>query len=181
MEYRKMGRTGLKVSAFCLGTMTFGKQVDEPTSMRIIERALDLGVNFIDTADMYVNGVTEQIVAKANLPLVNPVCSDKTATLAGVSWMFSCAPSDAAIARVLVDAVVAEMKGPGDKCVLLATTDHESRMTAREVVREFSRRGRRPPRGLPPSLSPARRPGRLAPRRPSPRRPGPGPRGRTGS
>ncbi len=65
MEYRKMGRTGLKVSALCLGTMTFGKQIDEPASIRIIERALDLGVNFIDTADMYVNGVTERIVAKA--------------------------------------------------------------------------------------------------------------------
>jgi aryl-alcohol dehydrogenase (NADP+) len=65
MEYRKMGRTGLKVSSLCLGTMTFGKQVDEPTSLGIIERALDLGVNFVDTADMYVNGVTEQIVAKA--------------------------------------------------------------------------------------------------------------------
>jgi aryl-alcohol dehydrogenase (NADP+) len=65
MQYRKMGRTGLKVSALCLGTMTMGKQVDEPTSIRIIERALDLGVNFIDTADLYVNGVTEQIVAKA--------------------------------------------------------------------------------------------------------------------
>jgi aryl-alcohol dehydrogenase (NADP+) len=65
MEYRKMGRTGLKVSALCLGTMTFGKQVDEPTSIGLIERALDLGVTFIDTADMYVNGVTEQIVAKA--------------------------------------------------------------------------------------------------------------------
>jgi aryl-alcohol dehydrogenase (NADP+) len=65
MEYRKMGRTGLKVSSLCLGTMTMGKQIDEPTSLAIIERALDLGVNFIDTADMYVNGVTEQIVAKA--------------------------------------------------------------------------------------------------------------------
>jgi aryl-alcohol dehydrogenase (NADP+) len=65
MEYRKLGRTGLKVSSLCLGTMTFGKQVDEATSLAIIERALDLGVTFIDTADMYVNGVTEQIVAKA--------------------------------------------------------------------------------------------------------------------
>jgi aryl-alcohol dehydrogenase (NADP+) len=65
MEYRKMGRTGLKVSALCLGTMTFGKQVEEATSIAIVERALDLGVTFIDTADMYVNGVTEQIVAKA--------------------------------------------------------------------------------------------------------------------
>jgi aryl-alcohol dehydrogenase (NADP+) len=65
MHYRKMGRTGLKVSAICLGTMTLGKQVDEPTSLRLIDRAIDLGVNFIDTADMYVNGVTERIVAKA--------------------------------------------------------------------------------------------------------------------
>jgi aryl-alcohol dehydrogenase-like predicted oxidoreductase len=65
MEYRKMGRTGLKVSALCLGTMTMGKQVDEATALSIIERAIDLGVNFIDTADLYVNGVTEQIVAKA--------------------------------------------------------------------------------------------------------------------
>ncbi|RJQ57789.1 MAG: aldo/keto reductase [Desulfobacteraceae bacterium] len=65
MEYRKMGRTGLKVSAFCLGTMTFGRQVPDEESIKIIQRAIDLGVNFIDTADMYVNGVTEEIVAKA--------------------------------------------------------------------------------------------------------------------
>jgi aryl-alcohol dehydrogenase (NADP+) len=65
MEYRKMGRTGLKVSALCLGTMTFGRQLEEKESNRIIERALDAGVNFLDTADMYVNGVTEQIVGKA--------------------------------------------------------------------------------------------------------------------
>jgi len=65
MEYRKMGRTGLKVSSFCLGTMTFGRQVEEKESLRIIDRALDGGVNFIDTADMYVNGVTEQIVGQA--------------------------------------------------------------------------------------------------------------------
>ncbi len=65
MEYRKMGRTGLKVSAFCLGTMMFGRQVQEEESIEIIQKAIDLGVNFIDTADMYVNGVTEEIVAKA--------------------------------------------------------------------------------------------------------------------
>lgn len=65
MHYRNMGRTGLKVSALCLGTMTMGKQVDEATSLAIIARAIDLGVTFLDTADMYVNGVTERIVAKA--------------------------------------------------------------------------------------------------------------------
>ncbi|GHU07740.1 voltage-gated potassium channel [Betaproteobacteria bacterium] len=65
MEYRKMGRTGLKVSAFCLGTMMLGKQVDEPESIRIIQKAVDEGINFIDTADMYANTVTEQIIGKA--------------------------------------------------------------------------------------------------------------------
>jgi aryl-alcohol dehydrogenase-like predicted oxidoreductase len=65
MEYRKVGRTGLKVSAFCLGTMTFGKQIEEPESLRIVQKAIDAGVTFIDTADMYANGVTEQILAKA--------------------------------------------------------------------------------------------------------------------
>ena len=65
MEYRKVGRTGLKVSTFCLGTMMFGRQVDEPESLRIIRRAIDNGVTFIDTADMYANGWTEEILGKA--------------------------------------------------------------------------------------------------------------------
>ncbi|MBW1960339.1 MAG: aldo/keto reductase [Deltaproteobacteria bacterium] len=65
MEYRKMGRTGLKVSSFCLGTMTFGRQVEEKESIRIIDAAIDAAVNFIDTADIYVNGLTEEILSKA--------------------------------------------------------------------------------------------------------------------
>ena len=65
MEYRKVGRTGLKVSTFCLGTMMFGRQVDEAESLRIIRRAIDNGVTFIDTADMYANGGTEEILGKA--------------------------------------------------------------------------------------------------------------------
>jgi aryl-alcohol dehydrogenase-like predicted oxidoreductase len=65
MQYRKMGRTGLKVSSFCLGTMTFGRPVEENEAIKIIHAAIDAGVNFIDTADMYANGVTEEIVAKA--------------------------------------------------------------------------------------------------------------------
>ncbi len=56
MLYEKMGRTGLKASTFCLGTMNFGSQVDEKGAIQIIERALDAGVNFFDTADVYVNG-----------------------------------------------------------------------------------------------------------------------------
>jgi aryl-alcohol dehydrogenase-like predicted oxidoreductase len=53
MDYRKLGRTGLKVSELCLGTMTFGWGADEPTSHAILDRAFDVGINFLDTADVY--------------------------------------------------------------------------------------------------------------------------------
>ncbi len=65
MQYRKVGRTGLKVSEICLGTMTFGNQVDEPEAIKIIERALDSGINFFDTADVYAEGMSEEIVGGA--------------------------------------------------------------------------------------------------------------------
>jgi aryl-alcohol dehydrogenase-like predicted oxidoreductase len=65
MEYRKLGRTGLKVSTYCLGTMTFGRQIEEPKARLIIDAAIDRGVTFIDTADMYVNGETERILGRA--------------------------------------------------------------------------------------------------------------------
>ena len=53
MQYRQLGRSGLKVSPICLGTMMFGGPTDEPTSMRIVTKAREAGVNFIDTADAY--------------------------------------------------------------------------------------------------------------------------------
>jgi aryl-alcohol dehydrogenase-like predicted oxidoreductase len=53
MEYRNLGRTGLKVSELCLGTMTFGWGADEPTSQAIMDRAVEAGINFFDTANMY--------------------------------------------------------------------------------------------------------------------------------
>jgi aryl-alcohol dehydrogenase-like predicted oxidoreductase len=65
MKYRKLGKTGLKVSEICLGTMTFGNQIDEAESAKLIRWAVDAGINFIDTADMYVDGRTEEIVGKA--------------------------------------------------------------------------------------------------------------------
>jgi aryl-alcohol dehydrogenase-like predicted oxidoreductase len=67
MEYRRLGRTGLKVSSLCLGTMMFGEwgNPDHDDSIKIINRALDAGINFIDTADMYSKGESEQIVGKA--------------------------------------------------------------------------------------------------------------------
>lgn len=54
MQYRTLGRTGLRVSSVCLGTVYFGSQIPHDESARIIHRALDLGVNFIDTAEIYM-------------------------------------------------------------------------------------------------------------------------------
>ena len=70
MEYRSLGRTGVQVSAACLGTMTFGWEPDdwgshEADSLRVAAKALDLGINFFDTADVYARGVSETIVGKA--------------------------------------------------------------------------------------------------------------------
>jgi len=65
MKYRKMGRTGLMVSEVCLGTMTFGNQIDEAESTKLLKWAVDAGINFIDTADQYVNGLTEEILGRA--------------------------------------------------------------------------------------------------------------------
>ncbi len=65
MEYRQLGKSGLKVSAIGLGGNTFGNGADEAQTARIIHRALDVGINFIDTADTYSRGVSEQYVGKA--------------------------------------------------------------------------------------------------------------------
>lgn len=67
MEYRPLGRTGVHVSPLCLGTMMFGPwgNKDEADSISVIHRALDAGINFVDTADIYSNGVSEEITGKA--------------------------------------------------------------------------------------------------------------------
>jgi aryl-alcohol dehydrogenase-like predicted oxidoreductase len=67
MKYRTLGRTGIKVSPYCLGAMMFGAigNPDHDDSIRIIHKALDAGINFIDTADMYSRGESEEIVGMA--------------------------------------------------------------------------------------------------------------------
>jgi aryl-alcohol dehydrogenase-like predicted oxidoreductase len=65
MEYRTLGDAGVKVSPLCLGTMMFGGPTEEAESIRIIHRALDAGVNFLDTANVYNAGESERIVGKA--------------------------------------------------------------------------------------------------------------------
>jgi len=68
MEYRSLGRTGLKVSPLCLGTMNFGPQTSEEDSFAIMDQALELGINFFDTANVYGwklgEGITEQIIGR---------------------------------------------------------------------------------------------------------------------
>jgi len=68
MDHARLGRTGLKVSRLCLGTMNFGPLTTEPESFAIMDRALELGIDFFDTADVYGwrtgEGVTEQIVGR---------------------------------------------------------------------------------------------------------------------
>jgi ABC-type branched-subunit amino acid transport system substrate-binding protein len=156
----------------------WGTGVSQLTRMVYDEQPLAL----LGSVDSATTHLAEQVVAKANLPLVSSIATDKSITLAGVSWMFSCAPSDDAIARVLVDAILAALTAAGTeesaihgshsqpvaadvsprhpqeglrrltsaatsrKAVLamVSSTDHESRMITREVVREFSRRGRMP-------------------------------------
>ena len=67
MEHRSLGRTGVSVSKLCLGAMMFGDwgTKDHDESIRIIHRALDAGINFVDTADVYSAGESEVIVGKA--------------------------------------------------------------------------------------------------------------------
>ena len=65
MIYRTLGHSGLKVSALTLGTMMFGEQTSTEDSLRIIDKAWDQGINFIDTADVYTNGRSEEIVGEA--------------------------------------------------------------------------------------------------------------------
>ncbi len=65
MDYRRLGTSGLKVSPLCLGTMMFGDRTDEATSKEIVAEARAAGLNFIDTADQYCDGRSEEIVGRA--------------------------------------------------------------------------------------------------------------------
>lgn len=65
MEFRRLGNSGLKVSELGLGANNFGWWIDERASIEVINHALEVGVNFIDTADMYDQGRSEEIIGKA--------------------------------------------------------------------------------------------------------------------
>jgi aryl-alcohol dehydrogenase-like predicted oxidoreductase len=65
MDYRSLGRTGVQVSALCLGGMLFGEQTDEAEALTLMDRALDAGLNFVDTANIYSRGRSEEIIGRA--------------------------------------------------------------------------------------------------------------------
>jgi aryl-alcohol dehydrogenase-like predicted oxidoreductase len=64
MNHRFLGRTGLRVSELCLGALTFGREADEATSCAILDRFVDAGGNFVDTADVYGGGASEEVVGR---------------------------------------------------------------------------------------------------------------------
>src|SRR4030088_1678791 len=65
MEYRQLGRTGVQVSPLCLGCMMFGRRTSPEDSYAIVDRALDAGINFLDTANVYARGLSEEITGEA--------------------------------------------------------------------------------------------------------------------
>lgn len=101
MQYRQLGRSGLKVSPICLGTMMFGGPTDEATSKRIIDKAHDAGINFIDTADAYSKGGSEEVVGRAiarnrgawvlATKLANPMGDDPNRSGLSRRWVFQAA------------------------------------------------------------------------------------------
>ena len=64
MEYRRLGGTGLKVAELCLGCMTFGRETDEANARKIVDRYIELGGNFLDTANVYAAGASEEITGR---------------------------------------------------------------------------------------------------------------------
>lgn len=113
MQYRQLGRSGLKVSQICLGTMMFGGPTDEATSARIIAKAREAGVNFIDTADAYSKGGSEEVVGRAiannrqawvlATKLANPMGSDPNRGGLSRRWVLQAA--DESLKRLGTDAI----------------------------------------------------------------------------
>src|ERR1700738_3814224 len=101
MHYRQLGRSVLKISPICLGTIMFGGPTDEATSTRIVAKAREAGVNFIDTADAYSTGNSEQVVGRAisnsrqnwvlATKLANPMSEDPNQSGLSRRWVLQAA------------------------------------------------------------------------------------------
>jgi aryl-alcohol dehydrogenase-like predicted oxidoreductase len=96
MEYRSLGRTGVKVSALCLGAMNFGGPTNEEDSLQILQRAIDGGINFIDTANVYNAGESERIVGRF---LVESGLRDQVVLATKVHGRMGEGPNDGGVSR----------------------------------------------------------------------------------
>jgi aryl-alcohol dehydrogenase-like predicted oxidoreductase len=95
MEYRRLGETGLMVSELCLGTMTFGRELDEEASRGMISRFLEAGGNFIDTADVYEAGRSEEITGHA----IEGIDRDELVLATKVRFPMADGPNNAGLSR----------------------------------------------------------------------------------
>src|SRR5512136_2844601 len=119
MEYRNLGRTGLKVSELCLGSMQFGWTAEEALSIEILEAAYRAGVNFIDTADVYSRwvegnpgGVAETIIGKWIKKSAIP--RDSLVLATKVRGRIGNGPNDEGLSRVhIINAVEASLRRLG--------------------------------------------------------------------
>lgn len=113
METRKLGRSGLYVSPLCLGTMMFGGATDEAESLRIVDDARAIGCNFIDTADVYNDGASEEIVGRAiardrsrwvlATKVCNPMSYEKSPNHRGLSRRWIVEACEASLRRLGTD------------------------------------------------------------------------------
>lgn len=116
MEYRKLGRTGLKVSPLCMGTMQFGWSVDEVNTHQILSATIDAGINFIDTADIYskwvdgnAGGVSETYIG--NWMKQNSVPRDQIVLATKVRGEMGKGPNDQGLSRAhIMNAVDASLR-----------------------------------------------------------------------
>ena len=114
MEYVKLGKTGLKVSRLCLGAMTYGTPqwrdwvLAEDQSRPFIKRALELGINFFDTADMYSLGVSEEVLGRA---LKDLACRKDVIIATKVYWPTGDGPNDRGLSRKhIMDSIDASLR-----------------------------------------------------------------------
>lgn len=110
MEYRYLGRTGLKVSEVCLGTMTFGREADERTSRQMLDHLIDAGGNFLDTADVYGRGESEAIIGR----WLAGQQRDKLVIATKVRFPMGAGPNEAGLSRKhILSAVEASLRRLG--------------------------------------------------------------------
>jgi aryl-alcohol dehydrogenase-like predicted oxidoreductase len=95
VEYRYLGRTGLKVSELCLGAMTFGRESSEEDSFRMMDSFVDAGGNFIDTANVYTHGISEKIVGR----WLKEKNRDQLVIATKVRWRMGDGPNDVGLSR----------------------------------------------------------------------------------